>query len=207
MGVTYRLGEDGAFTINYEEVTDKPTVVNLTSHMNFNLAGAGSRGGVLDQVLTIDADRYTPYDRTQIPLGPLAPVAGTPFDFRQPTPIGRQIRSKNAQIAIASGYDHNWVLNKHGAPGRPERAVSAYDPDSGRRLECLTTEPGVQIYTANFLSDAIAGIGGRYGKYAAFTLETQHYPDSPNHPDFPSTVLRVGQKFDSTTIFRFGVAQ
>ena len=205
VSVTYTLGEDGAFAIHYEALTDKPTMINLTNHMNFNLAGTGSRGGVLDQVLTIDADQYTPYDQTQIPLGPLAPVAGTPFDFRQPTAIGARIRSKNAQIEIADGYDHNWVLNKHGAPGQPELAVSAYDPNSGRTLECLTTEPGVQIYTANFLSDSIRGTGGRYGKYAAFTLETQHYPDSPNHPKFPSTVLRPGDNFDSTTIFRFGV--
>lgn len=204
--VTYTLGEDGVFAIHYQAVTDEPTVVNLTNHMNFNLAGTGSRAGVLDQVLMIDADRYTPYDGTQIPLGSLAPVADTLFDFRIPTPIGRRIRSKDAQIVIANGYDHNWVLNKRGDPARPQLAASAYDPESGRTLDCLTTEPAVQIYTANFLNGSIVGIGGRYRQYGAFTLETQHYPDSPNHPDFPSTVLRPGQVFDSTTIFRFGTA-
>lgn len=207
VAVTYTLDEEGAFTIRYQAETDKPTVINLTSHMNFNLAGAGSPGGVLDQVLTIDADRYTPYDGTQIPLGALAPVAGTPFDFRRPVPIGERIRSTNAQIAIADGYDHNWVLNKRGPPGQPELAVSAYDPASGRTLECLTTEPGVQIYTANFWDGSIAGAGGRLQQYGAFTLETQHFPDSPNHPSFPSTELTPGQAFDSTTIFRFGVRQ
>ena len=206
--VTYALSEDGAFTIHYEAATDKKTVVNLSSHLNFNLAGAGSPGGVLGQVLTVDADRYLPLDQAQLPLGPPAAVAGTPFDFLQPTAIGARIHDRNEQLAIADGYDQCWVLNQPregGDPAQPRLAVRAYDPGSGRTLECLTTEPGVQIYTASWFDGSFTGVGGRYGKYAAFTLETQHYPDSPNHPDYPSTELRPGQVFQSTTIFRFGV--
>ena len=205
VGVTYSLSDDGAFTIHYEAVTDKATILNLTNHMNFDLAGAGSPGGVLRQVLRVDADRYLPLDGSQIPLGPLASVAGTPFDFRTPTAIGARIHARNAQIAIADGYDQCWVLNKSGDPAQPQLAVRAFDPGSGRTLECLTTEPGVQIYTASFFDGSYAGIGGRYRRYSAFTLETQHFPDSPNHAGFPTTVLRPGQKFESTTIFRFGV--
>ncbi len=205
VGVTYTLGDDGTFAIHYEATTDKDTVVNLSSHMNFNLAGAGSAGGILGQVLTVDADRYTPLDRAQIPLGTLASVAGTPFDFRHPTAIGARIHENNEQLSIADGYDQNWVLNKHGDPAEPQLAVRAYDPKSGRTLECSTTEPGLEIYTGSFFDGSVSGIGGRYGKYAAFTLETQHFPDSPNHPNFPTTALKPGQVFDSTTIFRFGV--
>ena len=201
--VTYTLSESGAFTIHYEATTDKETVVNLTNHANFNLAGAGSPSGVFAQVLTVDADRYTPTDTEQIPLGTLTPVDGTPFDFRQPTPIGARIRDDDEQLALAQGYDQNWVLNKHGDPAEPQLAVHAYDPVSGRTLDCLTTEPGVQIYTANFLNGAYAGNGGRYRQTDAFTLETQHFPDSPNHPDFPSTELKPGTIYRSTTIFRF----
>jgi len=205
VNVTYTLSDDGAFTIHYKAVTDKNTVINLTNHSNFNLAGAGSPGGVLQQVLMVDADRYTPTDRTQIPLGQLAPVEGTPFDFRKPTAIGARIRNNNEQLALAGGYDQNWVLNKHGNTSQPQLAVRAYDPKSGRTLECLTTEPGVQIYTGNFFNGTYAGTGGYYRRTGAFTLETQHFPDSPNHPNFPTTELKPGQVFNSTTIFRFGV--
>ncbi|WP_428484395.1 aldose epimerase family protein [Rhodopila sp.] len=205
VSVTYTLSEDAVFAIHYEAMTDQDTVINLTNHMNFNLAGAGSPGGVLGQILTVDADQYLPLDRSQIPLGQRASVNGTPFDFRKPTAIGAHIHDKNEQLAIADGYDQNWVLNKHGDPARPQPAVRAFDPGSGRTLDCLTTEPGVQIYTAGFFNGSYTGIGGRYGQYAAFTLETQHFPDSPNHPDFPTTELKPGQVFDSTTIFRFGV--
>jgi aldose 1-epimerase len=205
VGVTYALSDDGAFSIHYTAVTDKHTVINLTNHMNFNLAGAGSPDGVLGQLLTIDAERYLPLDRSQIPLGQTASVAGTPFDFRQPTAIGARIRAKNEQLAIADGYDQYWVFDKRSNSTQPQLAVRAYDPDSGRTLECLTTEPGVQIYTASFFDGSIIGIGGRYGKYSAFTLETQHFPDSPNHPDFPTTELQPGEVYNSTTIFRFGV--
>lgn len=205
VSVTYTLSEDGAFAIRYEAATDKNTVVNLSNHMNFNLAGAGVPGGVLGQVLVVDADRYLPLDRSQIPLGRTAPVADTPFDFRAPTAIGARIHDRDAQLAIANGYDQYWVLNKHGNAALPQLAVRAYDPASGRTLECLTSEPGVQIYTADWFDGSYSGIGGRYGQYAAFTLETQHFPDSPNHPDFPTTEIRPGQVFASTTIFRFGV--
>jgi len=205
VSVTYTLSDDGAFTIRYEAVTDRDTIVNLTNHSGFNLAGAGSPGGVLRQTLMVDADRYTPVDRSQIPLGPLAPVAGTPFDFRQPTAIGARIHVNNAQLAIARGYDQNWVLNKKGDISVPQLAVRAYDPESGRTLECLTTEPGVQIYTGGFLDGVTVGTGGRYGPGAEFTLETQHFPDSPNHPAYPTTELKPGQVYSNTTIFRFGV--
>ena len=205
VSVTYSLSDDGAFTIHYGAVTDKDTVVGLTNHMNFDLAGAGSPGGILKHMLTVDADRYLPLDGSQLPLGRLDPVAGTPFDFRRPAAIGARIHAKNAQIAIAGGYDQYWVLNKRGDPALPQLAVRAYDPKSGRTLECLTTEPGVQIYTAGFFDGSTTGIGGRYRPYCAFTLETQHYPDSPNHPSFPTTELRPGQVYSSTTVFRFGV--
>ena len=205
VGVTYSLSDDGAFTIRYEALTDRATVVNLSSHMNFNLAGAGSRGGVLGQMLTVHADQYLPLDRAQMPLGQTASVAGTPFDFREPTAIGARIHEANEQLAIADGYDQYWVLDKRGDAAGPVLAVHSLDPGSGRTLDCYTTEPGVQIYTADWFDGSYGGIGGRYGKYAAFTLETQHFPDSPNHPDFPTTELRPGQVFASTTVFRFGV--
>ena len=203
--VTYTLSDDGAFTMRYEAVTDKATVLTLSNHMNFDLAGAGSSGGVLGQVLTVDADQYLPLDQGQIPLGQPAPVSGTPFDFRTPAAIGARIHDKDEQLAIADGYDQYWVLNKRGDPARPQHAVRAYDPGSGRTLDCWTTEPGVQIYTAGYFDGSYSGTGGRYDKYASFTLETHHYPDSPDHPAFPTTELRPGQVYDSTTVFRFGV--
>jgi len=205
IGVTYALSDDGAFTIRYEGETDRDTVFNPSNHMSFDLAGAGSAGGVLQQVLTVDADSYLPLDRSQIPLGPVTPVAGTPFDFRTPTLIGARIRDRNEQLAIANGYDQYWVLNKRGDPAQLQRAVRAYDPGSGRVLEAFTTEPGVQIYTNSFFDGSYSGIGGGYRQYSAFTLETQHYPDSPNHPAYPTTELKPGQVFSSTTVFRFGV--
>lgn len=205
--VAYTLSDDGAFTIHYKATTDKKTVINLTNHMNFNLAGAGSPGGVLGQMLMVDADKYLPVDASQMPLGTLAPVENTPFDFRQPTAIGARIREQNEQLRIADGYDQYWILNKRGDSAQPQLAARIYDPESGRTLECLTTEPGVQIYTNTFLNGSISGIGGSYGKYSAFTLETQHFPDSPNHPSFPTTELKPGEVYDSTTVFRFGVQQ
>lgn len=206
--VTYTLTEDGAFSMRYRATTNKDTVVNLSNHLNFNLAGAG-RGNVLPQVLQVDANRYTPLDRRgAIPLGNLAPVAGTPFDFRKPTAIGARIREDNEQLAVVNdGYDQNWVLNKRGDRSRPQLAVRAHDPGSGRTLEASTTQPGVQIYTANYLNGGYTGIGGSYERYGAFTLETQHFPNSLNQPNFPSTRLKPGQVYDQTTIFRFGVRQ
>ena len=201
--VTYALSEDGTFSIGYEATTDRATVVTLSNHMNFNLAGAGAPRGILDHVLTVDADRYLPLDRTQVPLGTLAPVAGTPLDFRRPTAIGARIRDAHPELAAASGYDSYWVLNTRDGAVRP--AVRVADPGSGRTLEVLTTEPGVQIYTSGFFDGSVTGVGGRYDQHASFTLETHGYPDSPNRPAFPTTLLRPGQTYRSTTMFRFGV--
>ncbi len=203
--VTYTLRDDNSFTIHYGATTDKDTVINLTNHSYFNLAGVGARDGVFPQVLMINADGYTPTDSTAIPLGQVAPVANTPFDFRKPTAIGARIRDNDQQLLWAHGYDHNWVLTKQGDARTPQLAARAYDPASGRTLECLTTEPGVQVYTANYLVGAYAGNGGIFRQSDGFALETQHFPDSPNHPGFPTTELKPGQTFESTTIFRFGI--
>ena len=205
--VTYSLSQDGAFTIRYQATTDQATIVNLSSHMSFNLAGAGSPHGVLGQALTIDADSYVPLDRQQIPLGTIAAVAGTPFDFRRPTTIGARIHDTHPQMAMADGYDQYWLFNKRLGRVGPQPAVHVVDPGSGRTMEVSTTQPGTQIYTSGFFGGKTIGIGGRYVKYAAFTMETQGYPEAINHPAFPSSVLRPGQRYDTTTVFRFGVAR
>jgi aldose 1-epimerase len=200
--VTYTLNNKNELGIQYGATTDKPTVVNFTNHTYFNLAGEGS-GDVLGQRLRINANGYTPVDANLIPTGQIAPVAGTPFDFRHLKPIGRDIRDNNAQLQIAHGYDHNWVL---GGSGLREIAF-AVDPHSGRTLTTLTTEPGVQFYTGNFLVGDLIGTSGHlYRQTDGFTLETQHFPNSPNQSSFPSTVLDPGQTFSSTTIYKFGVA-
>jgi aldose 1-epimerase len=204
VAVTYSLSDDGSLGLHYVATTDKDTVLNLTNHSYFNLRGAGSHDGVYDQVMTVNADQYTPTDANSIPLGENAPVAGTPFDFRHPTPIGAHIRDDNTQLIQAQGYDHNWVLNAaHG--GSLDVAARLFDPTSGRTLTVLTTEPGVQIYTSNFIKGIYAGIGGIYRQTDGVTFETQHFPDSPNHPNFPTTELKPGQTFDSTTVFKFAV--
>ena len=201
--ITYELTERNELVIDYHATTDKATPVNLTQHSYFNLAGAGD---ILGHQLMIEAERYTPVDSTLIPTGELAPVQGTPFDFRTPTAIGARIGQSDEQLKNGGGYDHNWVLSRKG-PGR-QVAARVTDPKSGRTLEVSTTEPGLQFYTGNFLDGTLTGKGGWvYQRRNAFCLETQHFPDSPNQPKFPSTILRPGASYDSQTMFRFGVAR
>lgn len=199
--VVYTLTEDDQLKIVYSATTDKPTVVNLTHHSYFNLAGTGD---ILDHRLLLNADRYTPTDKGSIPTGVLAQVAGTPFDFTKETAIGARIGQDDEQLKFGRGYDHNWVLARKG--NGVELAARVYEPTSGRVMNVLTTEPGIQFYSGNFLDGSIPGKGGiSYPFRSGFCLETQHFPDSPNHSNFPSTVLRPGQKYAQTTIYAFSV--
>lgn len=203
--VTYTLDDSNHLTVDYHATTDKPTALNLSQHSYFNLTG-NARRDVLDHKVTIEASRFTPVDSTLIPTGELASVDGTPFDFRQSTAIGARIGDSNQQLVYGRGYDHNWVLDH--PPGAFAHAAHVEEPTSGRTLDVSTDQPGLQFYTGNFLDGSIHGKGGRvYAHRFAFCMETQHFPDSPNHPNFPSTILRPGQEFNSKTVFAFGVAK
>ena len=199
VAVTYALTDRNELVVDYRAATDRPTPVNLTQHSYFNLAGRG-RGDILGHRLALRASRFTPVDATLIPTGELRAVHGTPFDFTTPRPIGAALAAgaHDEQLRLAHGFDHNFVLDRDGRGTAPSPAAVLHEPVSGRTLEILTTEPGIQLYTGNVL-------GGRFTPHAGLALETQHFPDSPNHPDFPSTILRPGEEYRSRSVYRFTV--
>jgi aldose 1-epimerase len=196
--VTYSLTDKNELRIDYVARTDKPTIVNLSNHSYFNLKGAG-QDTILDHLVTVHADHYTPVDAHLIPSGEIAPVHNTPFDFTDARRIGERIDE------VHNGYDHNFVFiaDSDPSPQRKLGVIRVVEETSGRAMEVSTDQPGVQFYTGGFLNGKITAIGGRYDRFGAFCLETQHFPDSPNHPNFPSTVLRPGETFASTTVYRF----
>ena len=200
--VTYTLTKDNELRLEFEAITDKATHINICSHGYFNLSGEGN-ASILDHELMINADKFTPITDVVIPTGELKPVAGTPMDFTKPTIIGKRIDEKYDQLMYGNGYDHNWVINKK--PGELGLAAIYYDPSTGRQMEVLTTQPGVQFYSANWL-DGSKGKGGKpYVRRSALCLETQHYPDSPNKPDFPPTLLKPGETYKQMCIYKFSV--
>jgi aldose 1-epimerase len=198
---TYTLTDENGLRLDYTAMTDKDTVCNLTQHSYFNLAG---KGDILNHQVFINADKFTPVDSTLIPTGELKPVAGTPFDFRTATTVGARINADNEQIKFGSGYDHNWVINK--TLGKLGLVARITEPTTGRAMEVWSTEPGVQFYTGNFLDGSITGKGGWvYQRRNGLCFEPQHYPDSPNHPEFPSAELKPGQTYENTIIYKFSV--
>ena len=201
LSVTYWLTDHNEWQIEYEATTDQTTPVSLTQHSYFNLKGE-DRGDILDHEVSLAASRITPVNAGLIPTGELMPVAGSPFDFSQPTAVGARIEHDNEQLRFGAGYDHNWVLDK--PLGTLALAGTVYEPSSGRVMDVLTTEPGVQFYTGNFLNETMISKSGKpYARRSGLCLETQHFPDSPNHPEFPSTLLKPGHVLKSKTVYRF----
>jgi aldose 1-epimerase len=201
--VTYTLTDESALVVDYEATTDKSTPINLSQHSYFNLAGEGT-GDILNHEIMINADRFTPVDKNLIPTGELRPVKGTPFDFTTSARIGARIDENYDQLVLGHGYDHNWVINRKGGDDSLVLAARVYEPTTGRVMEVSTTQPGVQFYTGNFLDGTVTGKQGHIYKHRyGLCLETQHFPDSPNHPDFPSTILKPGETFRSKTMFVF----
>ena len=204
--VTYTLTPNDELVIDYQATTDKATPINLSQHSYFNLNGGG-RGTILDHVLQLDASSFTPVDSTLIPTGQIAKVEGTPFDFRKATPIGARIEQSDVQLVRGHGYDHNWVLDRGGRAGQVH-AARLTAPSTGRTLDITTDQPGIQFYSGNFLDGTVTGKGGvAYPRRSGLCLETQHYPDSPNHPNFPSTILKPGETYRTRTVIGFGVAR
>src|SRR5208282_3820473 len=201
--VTYTLTDANELVIDYEATTDKATVINLSQHSYFNLSGEGN-GDILNHEVMLNADRFTPVDKNLIPTGELRPVKGTPLDFTTSTRVGARVDDSYDQMVLAHGYDHNWVLNREGKGDGLVLAARVYEPTTGRVLEVSTTQPGIQFYTGNFLDGTVTGKHGHvYKRRYGLCLETQHFPDSPNHPDFPSTILKPGETFKSKTVFKF----